>query len=172
MSDQGLPPPPPPPRDQNVTPPMYGTSPSAAAAQGSVGQVRAYEPGAVKSQGGGCFSKGVVGVLIAIVLTIVVGSVVGGIWIYFKAKEGVEEIKDAVEEVLVHPDCALLRDGERVPDEFVVDGSLDLTCGSGTNMSLSVTLDCVSSGRRYAQNTRGYAFLDDLVYRSGVTVPC
>jgi hypothetical protein len=143
-----------------------------AASQGPVGQVRAYEPGAVKSQGGGCLSKGVVGIVIAVVLTIVIGSVVGGIWLYFTAKEGVEDLQEAVGDVFDHPDCSLLRDGERVPDAFIVDGSLDLTCGSGTGISPSIVLDCVSSGRRYAQNTRGYAFLDDLIYRDGLTVPC
>ena len=184
MSDQDLPPPPPsqspaqtpppPPRSQNVTPPMYSASstPAVASAQGAVGEVRAYEPGAVKSQGGGCLSKGVVGFAIFITVAIVGGVVFGIWWAYNKAQDTVKEVQAVVEDVFVHPDCALLKDGQRVPTDFFTNGSLDLSCGSGTGISPAMVLSCASSGREYAQNTHGYAFLDDLIYHDTMTVAC
>ena len=174
MNDDAFPPPqaqqspvspPPPPGSGSVTP-------TGAASQGPVGEVRAYEPGAVKSEGGGCLSKGVVGLVIVVVVAFLVAVVGGGWWLYHKAKDTVDEVQDAVAEALVHPDCALLVDGATVPSEFVVNGSLDLSCGTGADTSLGLVLRCVTSGREYAQNGRGYAFTDDLIYHDGLNPPC
>ena len=153
---------------------MYSSvgAPSVASSQGAVGEVRAYEPGAVKSQGGGCLSKGVVGFSIFLTLAIVGGVVFGAYWVYHKAKDTAQEVQAVVEEAFVHPDCALLKDGLKVPADFIIDGALDLSCGSGTGISPAVVLRCVSSGREYAQNTHGYAFLDELIYHDTLNVPC
>lgn len=151
--------------------PMPEPTPNGGASQ-PIGEVRAYRPGEMKSKGGSLGSKLVVTIVVAVVATLILGAVVGAFVVFRSAKDKVDEVKTAVESALVHPDCDLLVDGMPVPSEFVVADSIDLSCGGGVNVRLGVITTCLSSGRQYATNSLGHAFLDDRVYRAGLPGPC
>lgn len=146
--------------------------PTSGSSSGPVGETRAYRPGEVSSEGGSITSKIVVTLVVGVVLAVVVGAVVGGFMIFRSAKEKVDEVKTAVESALTHPDCDLLVDGSPVPNDFVVADSIDLSCGTGVDMRLGIVASCLSSGRQYASNSLGYAFLDDRIYRAGTPGFC
>ena len=151
--------------DQPTPSPSTGSS-------GPIGETRAYRPGEVKSEGGSLGSKLVVTIVVAVVAAVVIAAIVGAVFVFRSAKEKVDEVKTAVESALVHPDCDLLVDGQPVPADFIVADSIDLSCGGGFDTRLGLITSCLSSGRQYATNTLGYAYLDEGVYRIGAPGPC
>jgi len=72
------------------------------------------------------------------------------------------------------PDCALLQDGKAVPDDFTDDsnGGFDLSCENGDEIDFGYTTSCFESGREYAVNSSGFAFVDEAVYRRGDVRGC
>ena len=152
-------------------PPPLEPTPNSAASE-PVGKVRAYRPGEVKSEGGSLKSKLVVTMVVVLVAALVIGAVVGAFTFFRSVKDKVDDVKTAVETVLVRPDCNLLVDGMPVPSDFVVADSIDLSCGNGVGVRLGLIINCLSSGRQYASNSLGHAFLDDRVYRAGLPGPC
>jgi hypothetical protein len=72
------------------------------------------------------------------------------------------------------PDCALLVNDRPVPSDFNDEdnGGLDLSCESGDEIDFGYTSSCFESGREYAVNSSGFAFIDEGIYRNGDVRGC
>lgn len=80
---------------------------------------------------------------------------------------------DDLDDVFGFPDCTELVDGERVPGRFIDDfGDLSLSCELGDTITIGIQTNCWDSDRELAFSDYGYAFTDDLIFRTGDRPDC